>query len=58
MHVALLIQNAKRMRHVLASSVNPMPPPYFSTLSQKRSYFRKNVTEHKMRVLIFSISFI
>ena len=30
---------------------------YFSTLSHKRHDFRKNVTEHKMCVLIFSTTF-
>ena len=29
-------------------------PPYFSSLSHKRQDFRKNVTEYKMRVFIFS----
>jgi hypothetical protein len=47
-HVVLLIQHAKRMRHICGF------PPYFPSLSHKRQDFRKNVTEYKMRVFIFS----
>ena len=39
-------------------SVSYLTPPYFSALSHKRYDFRKNVTEHKMCVLIFSTTFI
>jgi predicted transcriptional regulator len=46
--VALVIQHAKRMRHIILSSV-----PYFSTLSHKRRDFRDKVMEHKMCVLTF-----
>jgi hypothetical protein len=47
-----------RMRHILVSSVTSLAPPHFSTLPDKGHDFRKNVTEHKMRVLIFSTTFI
>jgi hypothetical protein len=35
MHVALLIQHATCMHHILTSFVAPLAPPYFLTLSQK-----------------------
>jgi hypothetical protein len=44
-----------------ASSLSPslsLPPPCFSALSHKRHDFRKQVTEHKMCVLIFYTHFI
>ena len=56
--VALLIQHATRMRHIVVSPVTSLAPPHFSTLPDKGHDFRKNVTEHKMRVLIFSTTFI
>jgi hypothetical protein len=58
-HIALLIQHATRMRHIVTSFVAPRSAPYFSTLSHKRCDFRrKKVTEHKMCVLIFSTTFV
>jgi hypothetical protein len=57
-HVALLIQHATRMRHIVVSFVAPLAPPYFSTLSHKRRDYRKKVKVHKMCVLIFSTTFI
>ena len=52
--VTLVIKNAKRMRHIILSSVSSLVPPYLSTLCHKRHDFRKKVTEHKMCVLILS----
>jgi hypothetical protein len=60
MHVALLIQHATHMHHIVTSFVAPLAPPYFSTLCCKRHNFRKKkkVVEHKMCVLTFSVTFI
>jgi hypothetical protein len=59
-HVVLLIQHATRMRHIVTSFVDRLGLPHFSTLSHKRHDFRGGggKTEHKMRVLIFSTSFV
>jgi hypothetical protein len=57
-HVALLIQHATRSRHVMESFVAPRSPLYFSTLSHKYCDFRKNVTEYKMCVFVFSTTFV
>ena len=57
-HIALLMQHATRMRHIVTSFVAPRSPLYFSTLSHKRCNFRKTVTEHKMCVFIFSTTFV
>ena len=55
---SLAIQHAKRMRRVKLSCGACPILPYFSTLSRKRHDFRKNVNEHKMRVLILSETFL
>jgi hypothetical protein len=56
--VALLIQHAMCVRHIVKSFVAYLSPPHFSTLFHKRHDFRKNVTDHKMGVLIFSTTFV
>jgi hypothetical protein len=56
-HGALLIQNAKRMHHILTSFVAPLAPSYFSTLFHKRHDFRKKVAENKICVLVFPSNF-
>jgi hypothetical protein len=56
--VALLIQHATCMYHVVTSFVAALAPPHFSTLSHKWHAFRKKVTENEMRVLIFSTTFV
>ena len=43
-----------RMLHIILSSVVCMDIPYFSTLSDKRYDFLKNVTEDKKYILVFS----
>ena len=39
--VALGIQNATRMRHIMLTYVACLPRPYFPTLPHKRDDFRK-----------------
>ena len=45
MRVALLIQHAIRMRHILSSFVASLAPPCFSTSPHKQHDFQKNVIE-------------
>jgi len=52
--VALFIQRAKRLSHVILSSVACLTVPCFSVLSRAERAFRRNVCQHKMR-LLFSL---
>jgi len=45
--VALVIQHAKHMHHVLLSSMASLALQHFSTLSHKQHDFQKEVIEHK-----------
>jgi hypothetical protein len=56
--VAIVIQHAKRMRLIILSPEASLAPPDFSTLSRKRYDIRKKVIEHKIRVVILSVTFI
>jgi hypothetical protein len=56
--VALVAQNAKRMRRILLSSVVCLVVQYFNTMSPQRHDFHENVTERKMCVLFVSTSFV
>ena len=54
--VALVIQHAMRMRHII---ICDLPRSIiFSHISHKPHDFRKKVIEHKMCVLIISTSFV
>jgi len=52
------IQHAMRMRRAILSYLPFRLHHIFPTLSHKLQYFRENVTEHKMCVLIFSTTFV
>jgi hypothetical protein len=47
MHIALLIQHAMCMRHIVMLAA-PLAPSHFSTLSHKWQEFKKKVIEHEM----------
>jgi hypothetical protein len=53
--VAFVKQHAKRMRHIILSSVANLILKHFSKLSHKRHDFRE---KHRMRVLIFSTNIV
>ena len=55
--VALVINHGNSMRQI-TSSVASLALPYFSHTFHKRHDLRKNVTEDKMCVLIFSATFV
>ena len=55
MCLALVIEHAKGMRHIVLSSVACLALQYLSSLSPKRhDFLGKKNTNHKMLVLIFS----
>jgi hypothetical protein len=56
--LAVTIQHAKRMRHILLSSVACLAVPHRSTVSHKRRDFPEGVTEHKVCVSIFCTTFV
>jgi hypothetical protein len=58
MSVALAIQQAKRMRRIILSSVDCLTVPYIYTLSHKRHDFWKKFIDHKISVLVFSTTFV
>jgi len=53
--VTLFIQNAKRMRHIILSSVDYLVLPYFSTLSRKWHDVRKKKVIGQEMVVLFSL---
>jgi hypothetical protein len=58
-HIALLIQHATRMRHIVTSFVAPRSPLNFSTLSHKRwDFWTKKFIEYEMGVFIISTTFV
>ena len=55
--VALLIQHTMRMRHVVTFEA-PLAPPHFLLYLINCMIFGKKIAKQKMRVLIFSTTFI
>jgi hypothetical protein len=53
--VVVVIQHAKRMRHIIFSSVACPSLPYFSTLSHKQHDFRENKVLDIKNVFRFSL---
>jgi hypothetical protein len=51
--IALLIQHATCMHHIVTSFLTPMAPPYFSTLSHKWHNFREKRLNIKYVFLFF-----
>ena len=56
--LALLLQYATHMHHIVTSFETPQSPPHPSILSHKRRNFWKKVIEHKTCVMIFSTTFV
>jgi len=52
--LSLFIQLAKRVHHIVSSSVACTAEQYFNTLFDELHDFRKKVTEHKICVFILS----
>jgi hypothetical protein len=55
--VALLIQHATRMRHIVTSVVPPLASPHFSLLSHKRHDSWKKLLDIKCVFLYFLYNF-
>jgi hypothetical protein len=51
------IQHTKHMRYIILPSVAHLDLPYFPHYLITGTIFRKNVTEHKMWVFVFSTTF-
>jgi len=56
--VALVIQDTRRMRHIILLSVGCLAPPYFSTVSYRRHDFWRKGISHEMCVLNTSKTFV
>lgn len=58
LYSCLLINHAKRMHHIILSSVICLVLSYYSTLSRKLHDFREEIFEYKIRVFLFPIFFV